>query len=610
MGAPLEFRLLGPVEAIADSGPLSLGGPKQRALLALLLLRANEVVPRERLIDELWGDAPPPAARDTVKVYVGRLRKLLTQNGSPEHLVTRGGGYLLQIQPEQLDLHRFESLAATGSRSLADGDAKTAAAVLGEALSLWRGPALVDLGEVPFVAAEQARLEEQRLSALEDRIEADLALGQTSSVVPELQQLTREHPYRERFHRQRMLALYRDDRQAEALAAYQEARTALVDQLGLEPSTQLRDLEKAILAHDPALERPQIETDTPEPRAAPDAMPSGPARRRLRVLLLTAAAVVVVAATAGALLHDGAEATVAVRPNSVAVIDPDSNKIVADIQVGRQPEYIAVTPRRVWVTNRVDRTVMGIDPRSRTIKSTIPVKGPPAGFAASSNAFWVITLGNRLELTRFDTRFERATKSVLLSNESYFVGTHPLAFGASTIWSYDDVVRALVQRDATTLEPRGTVLADADGPWSIAAATDATWVTTSDNRLLRIDPATNRVVEDIRTPNRPVDVAVGDSAIWVATDSENALTRYDPVTRSIQAVELGDTASRARAEVGASITYGFGSIWVASHWDGSVWRIDPDSRRVVGHWKLDVSPGGIAAGEGAVWVTAYSELPP
>jgi serine/threonine-protein kinase PknK len=215
--APLEFRVLGPVEATANSVPLKLGGPKQRALLALLLLQANEVVPRERLIDELWADSPPAAARDTIKVYVGRLRKILAQDGSRELLLTRGGGYLLQIEPDQLDLNRFVRLAASGSRALAEGDAERAKTALDEAVSLWHGTPLVDLGDVPFARAEQARLEELRLAAVEERIEADLALSRGSAVVPELRQLTSEHPYRERLHRQLMLALYRSGRQAEAL---------------------------------------------------------------------------------------------------------------------------------------------------------------------------------------------------------------------------------------------------------------------------------------------------------------------------------------------------------------------------------------------------------
>jgi DNA-binding SARP family transcriptional activator len=205
----LEFRLLGPVEAFADSVSLDLGGAKQRAVLALLLLHANELLPRERLIDDLWGGDPPATARDTVKVYVGRLRRLLSSNGVPAPVLTRGSGYVLAIDPEQVDVHRFRRLSDQGSRALAEADVETAAALLREALSLWRGVPLADLGEASFVRDERVRLEELRLGALEDEFEAELALGRASGVVPELQQLTREQPYRERLHRQLMLALYR-----------------------------------------------------------------------------------------------------------------------------------------------------------------------------------------------------------------------------------------------------------------------------------------------------------------------------------------------------------------------------------------------------------------
>ena len=252
-----------------------------RRFLALLLLRANEVVPRERLIDELWGEAPPATARDTVKVYVGRLRKLLSANRSAARLVTRGGGYLLEIEPEQLDLHRFQRLAERGSRTLAGDDAEAAAALLREALALWRGPPLADLADAAAIRAEQGRLEELRLAALEERIDADLALGRASAVVPELQQLTREQPYRERPHRQLMLALYRSGRQADALEAYRALRQHLASELGLEPSRDSQDLERAILAADPALApvRSKRSVHAADADAATRATPVSPRRR-------------------------------------------------------------------------------------------------------------------------------------------------------------------------------------------------------------------------------------------------------------------------------------------------------------------------------------------
>jgi predicted ATPase/DNA-binding SARP family transcriptional activator len=251
--ATYEFRLLGPLEALVDDVRLELGGPRQRAVLELLLLRANEVVPRERLIDELWGEAPPPAARETLKVYVGRLRKFFPAEGPLPRLVTRGGGYSLELEPEQLDLHRFRWLTEAGSHALADASAEAAAALLREALALWRGTPLADVSEAAFADAERDRLEELRLAALEQRVEADLALGHERDLVGELERLVIEHPFREHLRAQLMLVLYRRGRQVEALAHYRRAAKLFVDELGIEPGPELRERERAILEHDPSL---------------------------------------------------------------------------------------------------------------------------------------------------------------------------------------------------------------------------------------------------------------------------------------------------------------------------------------------------------------------
>ena len=245
----IEFRVLGPLEASVDGAPVKLGPPQQRALLALLLLNANEVVSRDRLVDGLWGERPPATAAKLVQVYVSALRKVLDAGV----LLTRTPGYLLRVAPGALDLDRFQRLAREGSAALAAGAAEAASESLREALELWRGPALADLTDAPFAHAEIARLDELRLAALCDRIEADLALGRVD-VVGELAALIAEHPLRERLRGQLMLALYRSGRQADALAAYQDARRTLVDQLGIEPGRELRELEQAILRQDPTLD--------------------------------------------------------------------------------------------------------------------------------------------------------------------------------------------------------------------------------------------------------------------------------------------------------------------------------------------------------------------
>jgi DNA-binding SARP family transcriptional activator len=245
----MEFRLLGPVEAGEPGTTLPLGGAKQRALLAILLLHVNEVVSSDGLADGLWGERPPATAATALQVYVSRLRKLL----GPELLVTQAPGYVLRVDPDQVDVRRFEGLVARAREARSLGRTEEAASLLHSALGLWRGPALADLSFEPFAQAEIGRLEELRLAALEDRIDADLALGRHAELVGELEGLVAQHPLRERLRGQLMLALYRSGRQAEALEAYQAGRRVLVEELGIEPSAQLQRLERAILTQDAGL---------------------------------------------------------------------------------------------------------------------------------------------------------------------------------------------------------------------------------------------------------------------------------------------------------------------------------------------------------------------
>jgi predicted ATPase/DNA-binding SARP family transcriptional activator len=245
-----QFRLLGPLEVVIAGESVPLGGQKQRALLATLLLEPNRIVSGDRLIDAVWGEFPPETARNTVQVYISQLRKRLPAGA----LETVPPGYRLAVDPAAIDLFEFVRLCTEGRSALASGDAALAAETLSAALDLWRGAALADLASVPFAQTEVLRLEELRAAASEDRIDADLALGRHGELVPELEALIGEYPLRERPRAQLMLALYRAGRQADALSAYQRARTTLVEELGIEPGEALRKLERAILAHDPSLD--------------------------------------------------------------------------------------------------------------------------------------------------------------------------------------------------------------------------------------------------------------------------------------------------------------------------------------------------------------------
>jgi DNA-binding SARP family transcriptional activator len=281
-----DFRLLGPLEVVVDGNPVQLAAAKPRALLTLLLLNRNRVVPTERLIDELWSDEPPARATKTLQVYVSQLRKAL----GPDRLVTRSPGYLLRVDPGELDLDRFETLTADARMRLGNGDATGARDQLREALELWRGP------------PEVQRLDELRLSAQEDLLYASLESGGSAEVILDLERLVDEQPLRERPRELLMLALYRSGRQADALELFRRTRELFVGELGIEPSAGLRELEGAMLRQEPALDL----RVRPPTGAAPERTRS----RRWKLVAVAAVTVAVAAAIAGALLaRDGGGGT-------------------------------------------------------------------------------------------------------------------------------------------------------------------------------------------------------------------------------------------------------------------------------------------------------------
>jgi DNA-binding SARP family transcriptional activator/basic membrane lipoprotein Med (substrate-binding protein (PBP1-ABC) superfamily) len=331
----VEFRLLGPLEVVAEGHQLSLGGSRPRALLALLLLHGNEVVSVDRIIDELWDAQPPRTAEQAVRVYVWNLRKALEAERSdapPQVLVTHDNGYLLKVALGDVDVDCFEALRAEGRRLLASGDAVDAAKAFDSALALWRGSPLQDFTYERFARSEILRLEELRMTTLEDRFDAQLASGMASELVADLAQLVDAQPLRERLRGQLMLALYRSGRQADALEAYQKGRQLLVDELGLEPGGPLQQLETLILQQDPLLEPTAV---TPAAVIRPQQTPSRTSRQRVRagalaLVTLALATATLVAATGW---HDHAPSVAFVigAPRS-AIANPAQGFLINEVE--------------------------------------------------------------------------------------------------------------------------------------------------------------------------------------------------------------------------------------------------------------------------------------
>src|SRR5262245_17482004 len=451
----MEFRILGEVEVRDGDRVLELHGRRERALLAYLLLHANEVVPSERLIEQLWGESPPPTVATALHVYVSRLRKVLGENGSS--IVTRTPGYVLEIAPEQVDARRFEDLVAAGRRALIEGDAARAGAILRDALALWRGRPLAGVVEPEWAESEIRRLEELRLAALEERIESDLQLGRHAELISELEALVARHPLRERFRAQLMLALYRCDRQGDALQVYTDTRRVLAEELGIDPSPSLRRLEQAILEQDPTLE-PPAHRGLPAPR-----------RRRRRLLLLVIVATVVAAGLTVALLRRG-ERAVTVVPDSVAVIDIQKGRVVDDIALGGRPAAIAAGADAVWVADHDDGTVVRIDPRTLETRA-IAVSLEPRSVAVTSRTVW---LTDGLRLVQLDAR-------------------------------YGNVRRERVRRQNTLGFPN---LLTHGSPGVVAVGPAGVWVGHGISAVSRIDPATGRATRTVTLADVPLGLAV------------------------------------------------------------------------------------------------------
>lgn len=580
----MEFRVLGSLEVKVDGRQIPLGGARQRAVLAILLIHRREVVSVDRVVDELWGERPPATATKTVQVYVSRLRKEFGEGV----LVTRGGGYALEVDADQVDADRFELLAAEGREALDRGDHSGAAQTLSEALGLWRGPPLADFAYESFAQNEIARLAELRLVAVENRVEADLALGRHAALVGELETLVAEHPARERLRGQLMLALYRSGRQSEALESYRDAQRTLVEELGLEPGPELQELERAILAQDPALAAPRRE---------------GPLRalreRRRGGVLIAFGGVLLLAVAAAAILASG-DAPELADANSLAVIDPASNRVVDTVPTGVDPADVSADADHVWVANRGDDSVTQINPETNAVLGTTPAKTRVGGLAAGAGGVWIGDSRGE-ELVRLDAAFPSAARSITLARAREFdvTAVNPVAVGQGAIWVLG--AGGLIAR----VDPKSNQVVDdvtvTSNPTAIATGAGGVWVADAiDNAVSRIDPASaNAVTATTPVGQGPSAIAVGEGAVWVANTQDDTVSRIDP--RAVAVTETIPVGARPTGIAAAG-----GAVWVANSLDGTVSRIDPKTNGVEASVEVGEAPQGLTVADGLVWVSVQA----
>ena len=565
MDTRLEFGILGPLEVWLDGAPVRVGGYRQRALLGLLLCHANRVISRDQLIEELLGGQPAATADRMLRVQVSRLRKALGDvNGSGQpRLQARPPGYLLHVVDGELDVHRFEQQIAAGRQAQADGELARAAGLLREAESLWRGRPLADLESEPFAGLEARHLETLRIQAIEDRIDAELALGQHAAVCPEIEQLVTEYPMRERLRGQLMIALYRSGRQADALQTYQEGRALLVEDLAVEPGPQLRRLQQAVLEQNPVLDLPPPAraqqaphiappTDVPPDQATaprPGAAPHPRPHRRIRQITLALGTAAALAALSLLPLSRHESAPTPLNGNLVALVSASDGALQATVPLAAPPAGVAAAAGSVWVAEPSAGVVARIDPVRHAVEATIPVGARPGRVVAAGGRVWVLDRIDRT-LARIDPRTNTVPQTIALASQ----------------------------------------------PSDVLLSAGSLWVASQgDGKVLRIDPGTGRTMSVVHTGGDPSGLAAADGAVWVATDGSGLLDRIDARTgRVTSRIHVGDAP--------AAVAAGASGLWVLSPLDATVSRVDPRRHEATATIAVGGQPAALAESAGRVWI--------
>jgi len=601
----MELRLLGTTELVIDGERQALGGPMVRAVLADLALNAPQTLTTSQLVDDLWGQSPPPSATHTLQAYVSRLRRSLNACAPHIVLLTSGPGYLLEVDRSRVDVLRFSELLAQGRASWAGGDAVAAEATLYAGLSLWRGPALADIQEASFAPLAAARLENDRLVALETLFDARLQLGHARELVSELESAIAANPFREHLHAQLMTALYRSGRQADALAAFQRARDRLVDGLGVEPGRELRELERAVLAQAPELElaRPPLDgglaavggrptgpvTTTPLPSQV---VPLGrrgaepPARRKVVKLAgAGAAAVVVVLAVTGytRLADPTGGHSVAL---GISALRATSGSVARSLSLISEPGSAASGDGSVWVTSPVSGILYRVDPLTASVEATVTIGTGAGAIAVSGPNIWVANT-----ITGSLSQVSSATDEVV---KTFVAGAEPtgLAVGDGLLWVADASASALGAVNTNT--DRVTTYPLSSPPFGIAFGAGSVWLSSPrDGNVTRFSTQGGPPVQ-VAVGAGPTAVAYGLGSVWVTNGLDNTVSRINPGTDSVVATFPVGDAPDALAIAG-------GSVWVANRLSSTLTRIDPSTDGAVRSVPVGSSPVALAGLGREVW---------
>ncbi len=605
-----RFRLLGPVGADLRGEALVLHGAKQRALLAMLLLRAGDVVSRDHLIEGLWGDKPPKDSEHALDAQVSALRRALTSDGA-DRLIRRQPGYLIHVEAEEFDVACFESALADGNRLLAAARPQEAADRLRSALGLWRGPALADVLDAPFATGPAAELEERRLQAVELRVDADLLLGGGPELVDELDRLVQAQPLREWLVADLALALYRSGQQARALETLAAARRRLSAELGIEPGARLRDLEGRILRQDPELSAPTA--PAPPPRAhtpaARGATGSGPAdapavsRRhgpraraptRAPTWMTVAAGLLALAIVASFLAGDTTRGAHAAPQDTAAVtaISLSSGELGESVRLDTTPTDLVGDTDGLWAAEPDGNVLVRRDTsgsRGRESDARVAIPSAPGAVATGDGAVWAAgTTGGTV--SRIDQRTQLVTQTIS-------VGGRPtgIAFDGRKMWVVDPVGQALsridpatgrIERSLTVSDPVAHVATDGRTVWAASPNTGT---------VVAVDGATGKVLTIVRVGGGPTAITIGGGSVWVADSLNATVLRLDAGTGQIEStIPVGSGPT--------DLTYADGDLWVASEFARTVSRINPAHNSVTRVVQLPNQPTSLAMSTGRLWV--------